>query len=79
MHRGAPCHSEAFAGCHSDAERSEEEESLVKQYYVYILASGSGTLYTGVTNDLERRLLQHKQKSIPGFSKKYGVNRLVFY
>jgi len=82
------CHSEPFAGCHS--ERSEEslsfraqdklrEESLVTQYYVYILASGSGTLYTGVTNNLERRVLQHKQKSIAGFSKKYGVNRLVFY
>lgn len=48
-------------------------------YYIYILASHSGTLYIGVTNNLERRILEHKEGSIEGFTKKYGCNRLVYY
>jgi putative endonuclease len=49
-------------------------------YYVYLLASRRyGTLYLGVTNDLSRRVWEHKSKVIPGFSKKYGVDRLVWY
>jgi len=40
----------------------------VKRYYVYIMASKSRTLYTGVTSDLERRVLQHRRKSFPGFT-----------
>ena len=51
----------------------------MKQYYVYILTSNSGTLYTGMTNDLHRRVVQHKQKLIPGFTSRYNVNRLVYY
>ncbi|HEY43556.1 MAG TPA: GIY-YIG nuclease family protein [Anaerolineae bacterium] len=51
----------------------------MKNYYVYIMASLSGTLYTGVTNDLERRVFEHKQKQMPGFSSKYNVNRFVYY
>lgn len=51
----------------------------MKTYYVYIMASSSGTLYTGVTDDLERRVFEHKHKLIPGFSSKYNVNRLVYY
>ena len=50
-----------------------------KIYYVYILASRrNGTLYIGVTNDLERRVWQHKQGLVPGFTKKYGVKLLVY-
>ena len=49
------------------------------QYYVYILASYSGTLYVGVTNDLEGRMHQHKSGSIKGFTKKYEVTRLLYY
>lgn len=49
------------------------------QYYVYILASESGTLYIGVTNNLERRISEHKQDLIDGFTKKYGCHRLVYY
>jgi putative endonuclease len=50
------------------------------QYYIYILASKkNGTLYIGVTNDLERRVLEHKQKINEGFSSKYDVNRLVYF
>lgn len=49
-------------------------------YYVYILASGiGGTLYIGMTNDLVRRVWEHKQKAVDGFTKKYGVDRLVYY
>jgi putative endonuclease len=51
----------------------------MEKYYVYIMASSSGTLYTGVTDDLERRVFEHKNKLIPGFSSKYNINRLVYY
>ena len=49
-----------------------------KNYYVYIMASKrNGTLYVGVTNNLKRRVLEHKSKFSSGFTKKYQVNRLV--
>ena len=52
----------------------------MKQYFVYILASKrNGTLYTGVTNDLKRRVLEHRSGIIEGFSKKYNVHMLVYY
>jgi len=48
--------------------------------YVYILASRpQGTLYIGVTNDLVRRIAEHKQGFVPGFTKRYGVNTLVYW
>jgi putative endonuclease len=50
-----------------------------RYYYVYILSSLSGTLYTGVTNNLYRRVLQHKHKDTPGFTSRYDVDRLVYY
>ncbi len=51
----------------------------MKTYYVYILTSSTGTLYTGITNDLFRRVYEHKQKLVEGFTKKYNIDRLVFY
>ena len=49
-------------------------------YYVYILASKrNGTLYIGVTNDLSRRLGEHRDGLVPGFTKRYGVTRLVYH
>jgi putative endonuclease len=51
----------------------------VKQYFVYIMASQSGVLYTGVTNDLSRRVHEHKEGLIPGFTKRYKVRQLVYY
>lgn len=52
---------------------------MVGDYYVYILANQrNGTLYTGVTNNLRHRVWQHKGKSIAGFTKRYGVDRLVY-
>ena len=50
----------------------------MKQYYVYIMSNKSGTLYTGVTNDLERREVQHRQKTSPGFTSKYNISQLVY-
>ena len=50
------------------------------RYYVYILASGiGGTLYIGVTNDLIRRVFEHKSKFVRGFTKKYDVIKLIYY
>ena len=49
-------------------------------YYVYLLASRKyGTLYLGVTNDLIRRVYEHKNKIVRGFTSRYGVDRLVWY
>ena len=48
-------------------------------YYVYILASRSRNLYIGVTNDLERRVYEHKKKLVPGFTTKYNIDRLVYF
>jgi len=53
---------------------------LDRQYYVYILTNDKHTvLYTGVTNDLVRRVWEHKEKLNEGFSKKYHVDMLVYY
>lgn len=49
-------------------------------YYVYILSNyTNSTLYIGVTNDLKRRIYEHKNKLISGFSSKYNVNKLVYF
>jgi putative endonuclease len=53
---------------------------LSKTYYAYILASKrNGTLYIGVTNDLGRRVDEHREGLVPGFTKKYAVHRLVYF
>ena len=51
----------------------------MRQYYVYIMTNGSRTLYTGVTDDLVRRVYEHKNKLIEGFTKRYNITRLVHY
>ena len=52
----------------------------VKQYYVYIMTNvHNNVLYVGVTNDLLRRVSEHKSGLVDGFTKKYHVNRLVYY
>lgn len=49
-------------------------------YYVYILTNKTNSvLYVGVTNNLERRLFEHRNKLVEGFTKKYNVNKLVYY
>ena len=52
---------------------------LEKIYFVYLLASKSRRLYVGVTNNLERRLYEHKHKLVDGFTKSYNIDRLVFF
>jgi putative endonuclease len=49
------------------------------QHYVYIMASASRVLYVGVTSNLHRRVWEHKQKRIDGFTKRYNITRLVYY
>ncbi len=52
----------------------------MRTYYVYILASHrNGTLYIGVTNDLLRRVYEHKHDLVEGFTKRYGVHMLVYF
>ena len=50
-----------------------------RTFYVYLLASKSRRLYVGVTNDLERRLYEHKSKQLDGFTKRYNIDRLVYF
>ena len=49
-------------------------------YYIYMMASGpNGTLYIGMTNNLSRRVFEHREGLIKGFTKRYGVKRLVYF
>ncbi len=53
---------------------------MIKQYYVYILANKkNGTIYIGVTNNLKRRVGEHKEDIIEGFTKKYRIHNLVYF
>ncbi len=51
----------------------------MNEYFVYIMTNKSKTLYIGVTNNLQRRVLEHKSKQIDGFTKKYNLTKLVYY
>jgi len=53
--------------------------STPKQYYVYIMTNKSGTLYVGVTNDVKKRVYQHKSKQVEGFTKKYNIDKLLYF
>ena len=53
---------------------------MTDQYCVYILTNRHHTaLYTGVTGDLKRRIYQHREKLLPGFTRRYNVSKLVYY
>lgn len=52
---------------------------MSKEYYVYIMTNKSRTLYTGVTNNLMRRVYEHKKKLVEGFTSKYNIQFLVYY
>ena len=53
---------------------------MPRQFYVYILANRTNrVLYTGVTNDLARRVIEHREKVVDGFTKRYKVDKLVYY
>ena len=49
------------------------------QYFVYLMASPTGTLYVGMTNNLERRVFEHKNGILEGFTKKYGCTKLIYF
>ena len=51
----------------------------MNEYFVYIMTNGVRTLYIGVTNDLTRRVFEHKEKRVEGFTKKYNMTLLVYY
>jgi putative endonuclease len=51
----------------------------MKKCYVYIMTNRSRTLYTGVTNNLERRVQEHKSKNNPGFTQKYNITQLAYF
>jgi putative endonuclease len=58
----------------------DEAISMERQYCVYILTNQNNTvLYTGVTNNLPRRTYEHKSKLVDGFTKRYNINKLVYY
>ncbi len=50
-----------------------------QHYFVYIITNKSRTLYTGVTNNLERRVYEHKNKLVPGFTARYNISTLVYF
>jgi putative endonuclease len=52
---------------------------MMKKYYVYLLSNRTFTLYVGVTSDLERRMLEHKQKLVKGFTSRYNIDKLLWY
>ena len=51
----------------------------MREYYVYLMTNQKRTLYTGVTNDLVRRVWEHRQKLVGGFTSRYNLTRLVYY
>jgi putative endonuclease len=56
-----------------------EADAHGQDFHVYILAGKSGVLYTGITNNLARRVCEHKHKQLPGFTQKYNVTNLVWF
>jgi putative endonuclease len=72
-----------FSSRHSGAREARTRNptiGLFMAYYVYLLASDrNGTLYIGVTNDIIRRVFEHKSKVVPGFTKRYAVDKLVWF
>ena len=55
------------------------KRSSTKSYYVYIMSSPSRTLYTGITNDLERRVYEHKSGTVLGFTTRYRIDSFVYF
>lgn len=63
-----------------EGPRNDRKAVVMKQYYVYMMASYNQVLYIGMTNDLQRRVYQHKTKAHPdSFAARYNVNRLVYF
>ncbi|MGA9407066.1 MAG: GIY-YIG nuclease family protein [Bacteroidota bacterium] len=61
-------------------DRKKYGGNAMRKYYFYLLASQKrGTLYAGMTNNLRKRIIQHKEKNIPGFTNQYRLSRLVYF
>ena len=61
-------------------KQSHDYYVMSKQYFVYIMANKHNTvLYTGITNDLKKRVYEHREKLVTGFTKKYNISKLVYY
>jgi len=72
--------NKTFRFCHSCESRNPEKALRMKNYYVYILSSKrNGTLYTGVTSDIVKRVYEHRSNAVEGFTNKYNVHQLVWY
>ncbi len=52
---------------------------MTQHYFIYIMTNKSRTLYTGITNNLERRVYEHKNKLVPGFTARYNMNMLIYF
>jgi putative endonuclease len=61
------------------ARRAARSLSDMKTYYVYIMTNNSRTLYVGMTNDIARRVAEHKEGLVPGFTQKYRIKQLVYF
>jgi putative endonuclease len=75
------CHPDRSAAKWRDLaiENIQRYNTLVKTYYVYIMTNKSGTLYVGLTNNIKRRVYEHKIKAVPGFTCKYSIDRLIYF
>ena len=72
--------SSHFLICHSREGGNPDIIDMTKQFYVYIMASQpNGTLYTGMSSNLVRRVWQHKSNMVEGFTDKYNIKNLVYY
>jgi putative endonuclease len=69
------CHTVPASLREGDMSRAQ----MSREYSVYIMTNKSRTLYTGVTNDLMRRVYEHKNKLVQGFTSKYNIQYLVYY
>jgi putative endonuclease len=59
---------------------TKQSQVMEKQFYVYIMSNDSNTVtYTGVTSNIKRRVYEHKEKFVEGFTKQYNINKLVYY
>ena len=74
-----PLQSETLRSRRALPQRVITRAFMSKEYYVYIMTNKSRTLYTGVTNNLMRRVHEHKNKLVPGFTSKYNIQFLVYY
>ena len=64
---------------YQNSKRLQMRHQEMKQYYVYIMTNRSYTLYTGVTNNLQRRVYEHKHHMVTGFTSRYQVIYLVYF